>query len=253
MSATRGDDARGDGPALGAFVGLVPALVADADGTGVLQVLVDRCAERFGPVHVGIVVGDSGGSLAALAGSDTGARREEERQLETGEGPCVDAAQDGVAVVVDDLGADADRWPRWTARALCDGLRSAYCYPMRLDGTTIGSFNLLGDRVNLLDRTAVRDCAVLADVAAAVLLVQRRPTGLADVGAELQTALDRRAAVEQAKGVVAGALGVPVPEASTVLRTWCRATGRRLAEVAADVNAGHLVPDRLTHPPHLPG
>ncbi len=61
---------------------------------------------------------------------------------------------------------------------------------------------------------------------------------------QLQTALDSRVIIEQAKGVIAERRGIDPSEAFTLLRTHARNHNQRLAELAAGVldgTAGELV------------
>ncbi len=53
--------------------------------------------------------------------------------------------------------------------------------------------------------------------------------------AQLQTALDSRVVIEQAKGVLSERLGITVDEAFTMLRDHARCTNQRLHTVAAAV------------------
>jgi hypothetical protein len=53
--------------------------------------------------------------------------------------------------------------------------------------------------------------------------------------AQLQTALNSRLALEQAKGIVAEQAGVDVDEAFGLLRGYARHHNRRLGEVVSDV------------------
>jgi AmiR/NasT family two-component response regulator len=49
---------------------------------------------------------------------------------------------------------------------------------------------------------------------------------------QLQTALDSRVTIEQAKGMLAERLGIEVDEAFSLLRSHARSHGERLTEVA---------------------
>ena len=68
-----------------------------------------------------------------------------------------------------------------------------------------------------------------------------RPTDSAEFLLErviqLQTALESRVAIEQAKGLLVGRLGLPVEEAFAVLRRAARTSGRTLRELANEVVA----------------
>lgn len=57
--------------------------------------------------------------------------------------------------------------------------------------------------------------------------------------AELQTALDSRVVIEQAKGVLAERHGLTVDVAFTILRRYARDHNLRIHDLAADVVNGH--------------
>jgi hypothetical protein len=52
---------------------------------------------------------------------------------------------------------------------------------------------------------------------------------------QLQTALDTRVVIEQAKGILAGRHGLPINEAFELLRTSARSKGRKIHDLAAEV------------------
>jgi AmiR/NasT family two-component response regulator len=55
---------------------------------------------------------------------------------------------------------------------------------------------------------------------------------------QLQGALNSRVAIEQAKGMLAERLGLPMDRAFNLLRAQARTQNRRLAELAAAVASG---------------
>jgi AmiR/NasT family two-component response regulator len=68
----------------------------------------------------------------------------------------------------------------------------------------------------------------------------RLARGLDVVNEQLQTALNSRVVIEQAKGALSRHLGISTEEAFEILRSRARSTRRRLSDVAADVAQGHL-------------
>jgi hypothetical protein len=58
--------------------------------------------------------------------------------------------------------------------------------------------------------------------------------------AQLTHALDSRVPIEQAKGYVAAAAGVPIPRAFAALRKYSRDHNRKLREVCAELVTGRL-------------
>ena len=228
-----------------AFVGLARGLVTVVDTSEVLQQLVDRCGSLFGSMSAGLLLREEGGGLAVAAAA--GAEREVLGLFEVpaDEGPCPDCVRSGRPVRVDDLPREQDRWPAWAATAVAAGVRSAYALPMRLDDTVVGALGFFGARPCLADSRDWRVAVALADVATITLLTARRVGRAEERSQQLQTALDSRVVIEQAKGVVAAALGMSVDEAFVLLRSHSRSSNRRLAEVAAEITTGRLAADQL--------
>jgi GAF domain-containing protein len=111
---------------------------------------------------------------------------------------------------------------------------------LRLRGRVLGALNLFHDRAGPLDPADVGAAQALADVAA-IAILQSRATSHAQILTEqLQTALDSRVVIEQAKGMLAERAGVGLDDAFTCLRRYARGSQRLLAEVAGDVVAGQL-------------
>jgi AmiR/NasT family two-component response regulator len=81
----------------------------------------------------------------------------------------------------------------------------------------------------------------LADIAALAVVLRGRVEAAA-LAAQLQSALDTRVVVEQAKGVIAQHAGVDMGAAFTALRSYARDRRTRLSAVAG------AVVDREIHP-----
>ena len=64
---------------------------------------------------------------------------------------------------------------------------------------------------------------------------------------QLQTALESRAVIEQAKGILAGRLRLAVGEAFEVLRHAARSSGRELHELAAEIVGAGELPAEVLH------
>jgi AmiR/NasT family two-component response regulator len=106
-------------------------------------------------------------------------------------------------------------------------------FPLRLRREVIGAMNVFGQESGLtLDETDEQIVQALADVAAIALLQERTIHRGEILTEQLQSALNSRIVIEQAKGVLSQALTVDVDEAFTLLRSYARRGGRRLGEVA---------------------
>ena len=75
----------------------------------------------------------------------------------------------------------------------------------------------------------------LADVATIGILHQRVLTRGAQVNSQLQTALNSRIVIEQAKGVLAERQGIDMDQAFLSLRSMARSTNRHLSDTARAV------------------
>jgi GAF domain-containing protein len=232
---------------VGAFVELADTLVDDFDVVELLQVLTNRSVELLGAAAVGLLLTDSKGALQVAVTSSEEARLLELYQLQSAEGPCLDCFRGGRQISVTDLGSASTRWPRFSPAAIAAGYRSVHAVPMRVRDEVIGVMNLFGDEAGQeVEPTRLPVAQALTDVATIALmqgqLVRRRET----LAQQLQTALDTRVNIEQAKGLVAGRLHKEMDEAFELLRSFARRKNRRLADVAADVRGGRLQPGELT-------
>ena len=86
----------------------------------------------------------------------------------------------------------------------------------------------------------LRVALALADVSTIAILQERATRGREALAAQLQTALNSRVVIEQAKGVLAERDGVDMGTAFERLRRTARSSNRRLADLAGDVVAGRL-------------
>ena len=222
------------------FVELADTLVDDFDVIDFLHMLVDRCVELLDVDAAGLLLADQRGSLQLIASSNDQARLLELFQVENDEGPCLDAFATGTRVSHPDLADPDGRWPRFTAAAIEAGFVAVDAVPMRLRNEVIGALNLFRHRSGELDATALRTATALVDVATIGLLQHRSIHHHQVLTEQLQTALNSRVTVEQAKGLVSERLQVDMDSAFAVLRRYARGHNLKLSHVARDVIAGDI-------------
>jgi GAF domain-containing protein len=232
---------------VGAFVELADTLVDDFDVVELLQLLANRCVELLGAAAAGLLLADGTGSLQVAVTSSERARLLELYQLQSAEGPCLDCFRGGSQVSVTDMDGASKRWPRFAPAALAAGYSSVHAVPMRVRDEVIGVLNLFGaDDGQQMEPGNLPVAQALTDVATIALmqgqLVRRRET----LAQQLQTALDTRVNIEQAKGLVAGRLHTGMDDAFELIRSFARRRNRRLADVASEIRSGDLLPADLT-------
>ena len=221
-----------------AFVELADTLVDDFDLIDFLHQVTVRCAEVLNVAAVGVLLADQQGTLQAMAASTEATRLIELLQLQTNQGPCPECFHTGQPIAVADLAAAADRWPRFTERARQVGFASVHALPMRLREDIIGALNLFDTKAGALDSHTVRLGQALADVAT-IGILQARAIHYRDALAEqLQTALNSRVIIEQAKGVIAERRRIGMDQSFTLLRSMARSSNRRLSDLARAIVDG---------------
>lgn len=231
------------------FVELADTLVADYDVIDFLHMLALRAVELLDVTACGLLVADHHQNLGLVAASSEQTRLLELFQLQNSEGPCLDCYTSQAPVECADLTQVAERWPRFAPRAVETGYVAVQALPMRLRDTTIGAMNLFTEAVGSLEPDAIALGQALADVATIGILHERAQRRQEEVVTQLQSALNSRVLIEQAKGVLAERLGSSVDEAFGLLREYSRMRNRKLRNVAAEVIDGRLELDALLSRP----
>ena len=230
------------------FVSLADTLVDDFDLADLLDRLVKSCVDLLEVTAAGLLLVDMRGQLQPVAASSETTRILELLQLQTAEGPCLDCVRTGEAVTVPDIEAMRDRWPRFAGAVAESGFVSVHAIPMRLRRETIGSLNLFSATPPPLSASEQRIAQALADVATIGILQQRSLQRASHLAEQLQSALNTRIVIEQAKGVLAEYGGVDMETAFGALRRHARDTNQKLGDAAEQLVHGTVAPGRVIDP-----
>jgi transcriptional regulator with GAF, ATPase, and Fis domain len=220
------------------FVELADTLVDDFDQIDFMQRLTERCVALLGVSAAGLLLTDQRGALRVMAASSERTRLIELLQLQTDEGPCPECFHTGGPVIVADVAADAWRWPTFAEQARRIGFASVHTLPMRLRSEVIGALTLFNERVGRLADDTLRLGQALADVATIGLLQARAINEREILAQHLQTALNSRVIIEQAKGVIAERRRLDMDQSFLLLRSAARRTNRRLSELSRAIVEG---------------
>jgi transcriptional regulator with GAF, ATPase, and Fis domain len=222
------------------FVELADTLVEEFDVVDFLQMITERCVEVLAADAAGLMLADQRGNLRLVASTLERAQLLELLELQIEEGPCVECFATGRPIVNVDLPEARDRWPRFAAAAVDAGFRSTHALPMRLRNQVIGALNLFTDEQSGLSNEDVAIGQAMADVATIGLLHERTLREQTALSEQLQTALQSRILIEQAKGVLAARAAISVTEAFTQMRNHARRNHVTLTAVAAAIIEGTL-------------
>lgn len=214
------------------FVELTDTMVAGFDVIDFMHVLTDRSVQLLDVSAAGLLLADPRGELRVVAASSEAARLLELFQLQNDQGPCLDCFRAGQPVAAGDLAAEAARWPRFAPAARQAGFAAVQALPMRLREQVIGALNLFRAGPGAFDPVDIRIGQALADVATISLLHERSMRHSDTLNEQLQTALNSRVVIEQAKGKLAERLGLDMGQAFSLLRDHARARNLRLSALA---------------------
>ena len=216
---------------LDAVVSLVDILLDDFDVVELMTELTEHCAQLLDVAAAGFLLADPFEQLRPLAATTEAARELELFQLQADQGPCVDCYATGQPVSVADLNAARAQWPRFVPAAIDAGFASVHAVPMRAAGIILGTLGLFGTESGELNEADRLVAQTLAHIACVALLQEHAPTP-STVMPRLRSALASRVIIEQAKGLLREILDVSVGDAFTYMRSYARANGEHLTDVA---------------------
>jgi GAF domain-containing protein len=222
-------------------LGLVPA---DQPLPLVLEQVAVLAAEVLGgqPAVSVTVVGADGGSTVGTSAQVAAAL--DEVQYRTGEGPCLTAATTGQVLVVEDTGTDR-RWPELAGAAADAGRRAVLSMPFPAGRAVAGGLNIYlqwtvpteGPRRERMERFARH---AVVPVANAHLYGRT-----AQQAENLQAALQSRAVIDQAKGILMERFRITAAQAFEALARVSNETNTKVRDVAEHlVDTGEFPPGR---------
>lgn len=235
---------------LGALAG---ALVNGVDVADVADRVMAGCLDLLSVSSAGLLLEDQRGTLAILACSSEDTRELELLELQSREGPCYAAFRTGREVLVDDVATTQGRWPVFAPPAHAQGIVMMAAFPLLVGDRAIGGLNLARKTVMPLSARELQLARLLASVATIGVVHHRRVRDRELLAQQLQTALESRVCIEQAKGIIAARAGVSMGAAFDMLRAAARASRRPLADLAGDLVAGRASAARFARGAPTPG
>jgi GAF domain-containing protein len=172
--------------------------------------------------------------LLNAAVSDPRMKHLEELQIRHQEGPCISAFEDKQLVCAEDLSQEI-RWPSFSPHAVARGIGAVLASPIPYNQDAVGVVAVMS--VQHRPWSAEAELALLAFTDLAALLIATMLMGeqQTELATQLQSALNSRAIIEQAKGVLIERQGLSAHAAYQQLRAQARSERRKLAVVSAEL------------------
>jgi GAF domain-containing protein len=217
---------------------LARLLLDDESSDAPLQQLTDLALELIpGSTAAGVVAATD--TTWAYAGSPAHVALLHRSQLASGDGPVVEAIRYGEARRVDDA-AQEQRWPEACAAMAAQGFGSCLVVPLRTDRKPGGALAVYGAVAEAFAGSG-HDIALLFAAQGGVAI--RNATAYRNcrqLVANLQAALESRAVIEQAKGVLVAEYGCLPDVAFKELSRVSQHTNRKVRDISADLVAGRI-------------
>ena len=231
-----------------AFVSIANSLAEGYNLVDLYARLTAHCARILDVAVVGLRLADAAGALHTVAASAKSPGDFDLRRMECGQGPCEDCYRSGHPVLVADLSLQAARWPQFVAIAAGGGFVSMHALPMRLGDTTLGALGMFGTATGTLNDEDLALAQAFAHVASVALVAGRVAEDQAVVIGQLQTALNSRVILEQAKGIIAQLGNLDMETSFAVLRRYSRDHNLKLHDLAeAVVTRSRPAPAVIAH------
>lgn len=224
-----------------ALITAEPVLAGDAAGLGgSMRRLCAAVGKSVQACGVGMTVMAPDGGRAVTAATDAATERLEDLQLTLGEGPCIEAFERRIPVLVSDVGEAVQRWPGYAPAIHASGVRAVFAFPLQVGASRLGVLDVFRDRVGPLTWQSLAMCLTFAQVAVTSLLDGQERAGLNDADDGFDGGLGPRTVLFQAQGMVMIQLEVSLADALARIRAHAYAENRPLSEVAADIVARRL-------------
>jgi transcriptional regulator with GAF, ATPase, and Fis domain len=214
-------------------------LLLDDEGTDApLQQLTELAMQLIpGSAAAGVVAATD--STWSYASSPADAGDLHRNQMQAGSGPLVEAIRYGEARRIDDTRQE-QRWPEACREMAELGFGSCLILPLRTDRRPGGALVVYGTEPEAFVG-AGHDLALLFAAQGGVALQNAAAyRGCRQLVVNLQLALESRAVIEQAKGILVAEHGCDPETAFKELSRMSQRTNRKVRDISADLVAGRI-------------
>lgn len=217
-----------------AFAELAKIMLAEQPLSAILERVAELARQTIpGAAEVSVTLLQDG-EVASAAFTGPLALGLDERQYEAGFGPCMDAATSGATITIDDT-ADDPAYRDFGRIAASRGIRHTMSIGLPVARQTIGALNIYSTDQTPFDMATQELAAAFASYAAVAVANAGVYATTATLAANLQRAVESRAVIDQAKGILMARHGLSADAAFDLLSKQSQRDNRRLRDIAVDL------------------
>jgi transcriptional regulator with GAF, ATPase, and Fis domain len=219
------------GNPMGDFIPFANLIFAEETFEATLQHIIDFAVVGVaGCTTAGLTLLERGGPNTAAATSEV-ALRVDATQYKENSGPCLDAYRRQVINRINSTDTE-ERWPAFCRAASAAGVHSTLSFPLVVAGDGLGAINLYSDIESGFDDIDERMGSVFANHASVTLANARSYWRNEDLRRNLESALETRGVIDQAKGILMAREGMSADDAFEVLKRASQRANRKVHEIA---------------------
>ena len=213
----------------------------------VLQLVVDQAIGLSNDTHAVVAsMPDKKSVLTAVAAS--GPIDVSSLMAAPEPGPGSDVSVHGRTQMVRSLIVEK-RWPDFTNHALYCGVQSVLACPLSRDGQVIGSLVFYSSKEAAFESQQASVAQALADSAAVLLSNMKSYEAATALSAQLNEALQSRAVIDQAKGILMATQGLTADEAFDKIKGISQTTNTKVRELSQQIVSGVTTQGRTANEP----
>jgi GAF domain-containing protein len=219
-------------------------LIADRPLGETLERVAELAGQAIHPaVAVGVTLLDDRRRPITALWTDPVAPRVDQAQYEECAGPCLSAYKERRTLRVDDVRTVRGQWPEFSLRAEQVGIFSTLSLPLVAATDSLGAFNLYARTPDAFSPGHEAEAEVFATQAAVVLANASAYWSMSDLASGLQTAMQSRAQIEQAKGILMATRNCGPDQAFQMLVQASQRNNEKLRDIADRIVASQAAPE----------
>jgi GAF domain-containing protein len=189
------------------------------------------CMSPIGADAAGVTLQREGGPITPAFYGDV-AQLLDAAQYASDDGPCLTAYRTGEAIRLDSIATESERWPAFAAQAAKHGVQSSLSLPLEVRERRVGALNLYARTLAPFTDESVALAGAFARQAAIALANAEIYWRTHELTRNLETALENRDRIGQAKGILIVTHKVDGDDAFGLLRETSQNHNIKLRDVA---------------------